>query len=96
VKISTFGLALAQLDGILVPGLALGQAISGRIVGTVVDYFRGGSDQAVVAPSNVLTPEAIITSKTSGTGGYRIWNLQVGNVKDHCESQWLQGGQPAR
>src|SRR3984893_16460730 len=79
LKIFAFVLALISLM-VLGSGLAFGQAISGSIVGTVVDSSAAVVTNASVEALNVGTG-AIITSKTSGTGGYRFENLPVGTYR---------------
>src|ERR1043166_4776186 len=57
-----------------------GQAISGNIVGTVID-----SSSAVIANASVemikVDTGAISSTKTSATGAYRFENLPVGSYK---------------
>jgi hypothetical protein len=79
LKIFAFVLALLSLMA-LGSGLAFGQAISGSIVGTVVDSSSAVVTNASVEAFNVGTG-ATVTSKTSGTGGYRFENLPVGTYR---------------
>jgi hypothetical protein len=79
LKVFAFGLALLSLMA-LGSGLAFGQAISGSIVGTVVDSSAAVVTNASVEALNVGTG-ATVTSKTSGTGGYRFENLPVGTYR---------------
>jgi hypothetical protein len=78
-KLSAFVFALAGV--ILVStGLVCGQAISGNIVGTVVDASSALVVNANVEATNIGTGVAT-TTKTNGTGGYRLENLPAGTYK---------------
>jgi len=79
LKIFAFGLALLSLMA-LGSGLAFGQAISGSIVGTVVDSSSAVVTNASVEALNVGTG-ATIATRTGGTGGYRFENLPVGTYR---------------
>jgi hypothetical protein len=79
LKAVAFGLALLSLLA-LGTGLAFGQAISGSLVGTVVDSSAAVVTNASVEALNVGTG-AIIATKTGGTGGYRFENLPVGTYR---------------
>jgi hypothetical protein len=79
LRIFAFGLALLSLMA-LGSGLAFGQAISGSIVGTVVDSSAAVVTNASVEALNVGTG-AVITTKTGGTGAYRFENLPVGTYR---------------
>ena len=79
LKIFAFGLALLSLMA-LGTGLAFGQAISGSIVGTVVDSSAAVVTNASVEALNVGTG-ATVTTRTGGTGGYRLENLPVGTYR---------------
>ena len=79
LKVFAFGLALLSLMA-LGSGLAFGQAISGSIVGTVVDSSAAVVTNASVEALNVGTG-ATITTRTGGTGGYRLENLPVGTYR---------------
>jgi Carboxypeptidase regulatory-like domain len=79
LKIFTFVLALLSLMA-LGSGLAFGQAISGNIVGTVIDSSSAVVTNASVEATNVGT-DATTTATTGGTGGYRFENLPVGTYK---------------
>src|SRR3954466_10647689 len=57
--------------------LAFGQAISGNVVGTVVDSSGAAVAGAEVTAHNVATG-VTLTTKTSSTGGYRFDNLPIG------------------
>ena len=73
------GLALLSLMA-LGSGLAYGQAISGNLVGTVVDSSSAVVTNASVAATNLGT--GLTTTTTTGsTGGYRFENLPVGTYK---------------
>jgi hypothetical protein len=60
--------------------LSFGQAISGNMVGTVVDSSGAAVANAEVTATNVATGLAI-TNKTNNTGEYRFENLPIGNYK---------------
>ncbi len=79
LKVFAFGLALLSLMA-LGSGLAFGQAISGSIVGTVVDSSAAVVTNASVEALNVGTG-ATVTTITGGTGGYRFENLPVGTYR---------------
>ena len=79
LKVFAFGLALLSLMA-LGSGLAFGQAISGSIVGTVVDSSSAVVTNASVEALNVGTG-ATVTTVTSGSGGYRFENLPVGTYR---------------
>jgi Carboxypeptidase regulatory-like domain len=79
LKIFAFVLALLGLMA-FGSGLAFGQAISGNIVGTVIDSSAAVVTNASVDALNVGTG-ATLTTKTGGTGGYRLENLPVGTYK---------------
>ena len=61
-------------------GLAYGQAISGSLVGTVVDSSSAVLTNATVEATNVGTG-ATATTQTNATGGYRFENLPVGTYR---------------
>ncbi len=79
LKVFAFVLALLSLMA-LGSGLAFGQAISGNLVGTVVDSSSAVVTNASVAATNLGTG-AVITTTTGSTGGYRFDNLPVGTYK---------------
>jgi hypothetical protein len=60
--------------------LSFGQAISGNMVGTVVDSSGAAVANAEVTATNVATGLAI-TNRTNNTGEYRFDNLPIGNYK---------------
>ena len=73
------GLALLSLMA-LGSGLAYGQAISGNLVGTVVDSSSAVVTNASVAATNLGT--GLTTTTTTGTtGGYRFDNLPAGSYR---------------
>ncbi len=78
-RIFSFVLALASLVA-LGSGLAYGQAISGSLVGTVVDSSSAVLTNATVEATNVGTG-ATATTQTNATGGYRFENLPVGTYR---------------
>jgi hypothetical protein len=79
LKIFAFVLALLSLMA-LSSGLAFGQAISGNLVGTVIDSSSAVVTNASVEASNLGTG-ATTAATTGGTGGYRFENLPVGTYK---------------
>ena len=79
LKVFAFVLALLSLMA-LGSGLAFGQAISGNLVGTVVDSSSAVVTNASVVATNLGTG-AVITTNTGSTGGYRFDNLPVGTYK---------------
>src|ERR1700690_551277 len=79
LKAFTFVLALLSLMA-LGSGLAFGQAISGNIVGTVVDPSSAVVTNASVEATNLGTG-ATTEARTGSTGGYRFDNLPVGTYK---------------
>jgi len=79
LKVFAFVLALLSLMA-LGSGLAFGQAISGNIVGTVIDSSSAVVTNASVEATNLGT--GLTTSATTNTtGGYRFDNLPVGSYK---------------
>ncbi|HUJ95769.1 MAG TPA: carboxypeptidase regulatory-like domain-containing protein [Terriglobales bacterium] len=79
LKVLAFVFALAGLLT-LSAGVAYGQAISGNIVGTVVDSSGAAVANADVNATNINTGVGANT-KTNGTGEYRFDNLLVGFYK---------------
>jgi hypothetical protein len=79
LKVFTLAIALLSLLALSV-GLAYGQAISGNMVGTVVDSTGAAVANAEVAATNVATG-LTVTSKTNSTGQYRFDNLPVGDYR---------------
>ncbi len=79
LKAMAFGFALVSLIAVSSTGV-YGQAISGSLVGTVID-----SSSAVVANASVEAMKidtGIITTTTTGnTGAYRFENLPVGTYR---------------
>lgn len=65
---------------VVISALAFGQAISGNIVGTVVDQSGAAVVNADVTATNIATGVST-TAKTNGTGEYRFGNLPVGSYK---------------
>ena len=78
-KVFAFVLALLSLMA-LGSGLAFGQAISGNLVGTVVDSSSAVVTNASVEATNLGTG-LTTTTNTGSTGGYRFDNLPVGTYK---------------
>src|SRR5580704_10825132 len=80
-KLKAFAFVLALLSLMaLGSGLAYGQAISGNLVGTVIDSSSAVVTNASVEASNLGT--GLTTSATTNTtGGYRFDNLPVGSYK---------------
>src|SRR5689334_6441307 len=84
LKVTALGLAGLSLIGLslkmMSPIPAYGQAISGNLVGTVID-----SSSAVVANANVeamkIDTGVTTTTTTNGTGAYRFENLPVGTYR---------------
>lgn len=79
LRICAFVLALLSLMA-LGSGLAFGQAISGNIVGTVVDSSGAVVTNASVEATNVGTG-VTTAAKTGASGGYRFDNLPIGTYK---------------
>jgi len=79
LKIFAFALALLGLMA-LGSGLAFGQAISGNLVGTVIDSSSAVVTNASVEALNIGTG-ANTTATTGSAGGYRFDNLPVGTYK---------------
>ena len=74
---------------------AYGQAISGNLVGTVID-----SSSAVVANASVeatkIDTGITTTTTTSNTGAYRFENLPVGTYRVISEEQRFQDRRSSR
>jgi hypothetical protein len=85
LRVAVFVLALSALLT-LTAGLAYGQAISGSVVGTVVDPTDAAVTGADVTATNIDTG-VVSTTKTTSTGGYRFENLPVGNYKVAASSK---------
>ena len=80
-KLRVFASVLALLSLMaLGSGLAFGQAISGNMVGTVIDSSGAVVTNANVEATNLGTGAAVPT-RTGGTGGYRLENLPVGTYR---------------
>jgi hypothetical protein len=75
----TLALGLA-VSMVLTPTAGFAQAISGNVVGTVVDSSGAAVTNADVTATNVATGLAI-TSKTNSTGQYRFDNLPIGDYR---------------
>jgi len=79
LKASAFGLALLGLIAVSSSG-AFGQAISGNLVGTVIDSSGAVVPNAGVEATKIDT--GITTTTTTGnTGAYRFENLPVGTYR---------------
>jgi Carboxypeptidase regulatory-like domain len=85
LRVAVFVLALNAVIT-LAAGLAYGQAISGNLVGTVVDPTDAAVANADVTATNVDTG-VVATTKTNNTGAYRFENLPVGNYKIAANSK---------
>ncbi|MGA9800576.1 MAG: carboxypeptidase regulatory-like domain-containing protein [Terriglobales bacterium] len=80
-KLKVFAFVLALLSLLAFgSGLAFGQAISGSIVGTVIDSSSAVVTNATVEATNVGTG-ATTEGKTGSSGGYRFENLPVGTYR---------------
>jgi hypothetical protein len=79
LKASAFFLALLGLIAVSASG-AFGQAISGALVGTVVDSSGAAVASASVNATNLGTGTTITTA-TNGTGAYHLENLPVGTYR---------------
>src|ERR1700704_6540081 len=79
LRVFAFVLALLSLMA-LGSGLAFGQAISGNLVGTVIDSSSAVVTNATVEATNVGTG-APTPANPGATGGYRFDNLPVGTYK---------------
>src|SRR6202035_3351806 len=79
LKATAFGLALLGLIAVSSSG-AFGQAISGNLVGTVIDSSGAVVPNASVEATKIDT--GITTTTTTGsTGAYRFENLPVGTYR---------------
>lgn len=78
-RAAAFGLALLGLIAASASG-AYAQAISGALVGTVVDSSGAAVAGAAVNCTNLGTGTTITTA-TNGTGGYHLDNLPVGTYR---------------
>jgi len=79
--VRTLVLAIALLSLVAFGvNLSFGQAVSGNMVGTVVDSSGAAVANAEVTATNVATGLAI-TNRTNNTGEYRFDNLPIGNYK---------------
>jgi len=85
LKLYAFGFACLGLIAMSTSG-AYGQAISGSLVGTVID-----SSSAVVANASVeatkIDTGIVTTTTTGGTGAYRFENLPVGTYQIAVKSR---------
>jgi Carboxypeptidase regulatory-like domain len=79
LRFAVFLLALSALM-ILTAAIAFGQAISGSVVGTVVDPSDAAVVNADVTATNIDTG-VVSSTKTNSTGAYRFENLPVGNYR---------------
>jgi len=79
MKVLAFVFALVGLMTLTV-GVAYGQAISGNLVGTVVDSSGAAVVNADVSATNIGT-DVVTSTKTGGTGSYRFDNLPAGTYK---------------
>jgi hypothetical protein len=79
LRATSLGITLLAIIAVISIG-AYGQAISGNLVGTVID-----SSAAVVANASVeamkIDTGAVTTTSTSNTGAYRFENLPVGTYR---------------
>src|SRR5579863_1750371 len=76
MKLSTCAAVLAV--AMALPVLTFGQAISGDLVGTVVDATGSGIPKATVNAENDATGVKL-SATTDGAGAYRFTNLAVGS-----------------
>jgi hypothetical protein len=80
-SLKVFALAIALLSLVaLSVGLAYGQAISGNLVGTVLDSSGAAVANAEVTATNVGTAQ-VIPGRTNNTGEFRFDNLPIGTYK---------------
>src|SRR5258705_2993775 len=79
LKATAFGLALLGLIAVSSSG-AFGQAISGNLVGTVIDSSGAVVPNAGVEATKIDTG-ITTTTTTNGTGAYRFENLPVGTYR---------------
>jgi len=85
--VTTIVLAVALMGLIAVnSSVAYGQAISGSLVGTVIDSSSAVVSNASVEAIKIDTGVAT-TTKTGGTGAYRFENLPVGTYKITVKSR---------
>jgi hypothetical protein len=81
LTVRTFLLGIVLLSLVVFGvNLSFSQAISGNMVGTVVDPTGAAIANAEVTATNVATG-LTITNKTNNTGEYRFDNLPIGNYK---------------
>ena len=78
-RLAAFVLALFGLLA-LGAGMAYGQAISGNILGTVIDSQGAVVVDAEVTATNTAT-DVVATAKSNGTGQYRFDNLSAGTYR---------------
>ncbi len=78
-KATALGLALLGLIAVSSSG-AYGQAISGDLVGTIVDSSGAAVATATVNATNIATG-VVTTTRTNGTGGYHLENLLLGSYR---------------
>jgi hypothetical protein len=79
LKVFALTMALLSLLALSI-GLAYGQAISGNLVGTVLDSSGAAVANAEVTATNVATAQ-IIPGRTNNTGEFRFDNLPIGTYK---------------
>ena len=80
-SLKVFALAIALLSLLaLSVGLAFGQAVSGNVVGTVVDSTGAAVAGSDVTATNTGTGMSS-NSKTNNTGQFRFDNLPIGNYR---------------
>jgi hypothetical protein len=79
LKVFALTMALLSLLALSI-GLAYGQAISGNLVGTVLDSSGAAVANAEVTATNVGTAQ-IIPGRTNNTGEFRFDNLPIGTYK---------------
>src|ERR1700690_2381579 len=79
LKTMVFGFALLGLIAVS-SRASYGQAISGALVGTVVDSSGAAVAGASVSATNIATG-AVTTTATGGTGAYHFENFPVGTYR---------------
>src|SRR3954463_6605543 len=90
LKFKAFAWVFVTLSAVVFScSLAFGQAVSGNVVGTVVDASGAAVVGADVTAHNVATG-VTWTNKTNSTGGYRFDNLPIGSYEVGAKASGFQ------